>query len=68
MTSTEIIRALKNDGWKPERVKGSHHHFVHATKPGVVTVVHPSKDIPLPEFQVKNTHYIFKKQQILKTT
>jgi len=47
MTSTEIIRALKNDGWKLERVKGSHHHFVHATKPGVVTVVHPSKDIPL---------------------
>jgi len=47
MTSTEIIRALKNDGWKLERVKGSHHHFVHATKPGVVTVVHPSKDFPL---------------------
>ncbi len=47
MTSTEIIRALKNDGWKLERMKGSHHHFVHATKPGVVTVVPPSKDIPL---------------------
>jgi predicted RNA binding protein YcfA (HicA-like mRNA interferase family) len=47
MTSTEIIRALKNDGWKLERVKGSHHHFVHAARPGVVTVVHPSKDIPL---------------------
>ena len=47
MTSTEIIRALKAAGWKLERVKGSHHQFVHPTKPGVVTVVHPAKDIPL---------------------
>ncbi len=47
MTSAGIIRVLKSDGWKLERVKGSHHHFVHATKPGIVTVVHPSKDIPL---------------------
>ncbi len=47
MTSAEIIRALKSDGWKLERVKGSHHQFVHPTKPVVVTVVHPSKEIPL---------------------
>jgi predicted RNA binding protein YcfA (HicA-like mRNA interferase family) len=46
VTSTEIIRALKDDGWKLERVKGSHHQFVHPTKPGAVTVVHPSKDMP----------------------
>nr|WP_240645186.1 type II toxin-antitoxin system HicA family toxin [Halomonas venusta] len=27
------------------RVKGSHHHFRHPTKPGTVTVPHPKKDL-----------------------
>jgi hypothetical protein len=26
--------------------KGSHHHFRHPEKPGIVTVAHPLKDIP----------------------
>ena len=32
-------------GWIVRRVKGSHHHFTHPTKPGVVTVPHPRRDI-----------------------
>jgi hypothetical protein len=32
----------RTDGWTLERVKGSHHQFVHPTKPGAVTVVHPT--------------------------
>lgn len=46
MTSREIIQALKADGWTLVRTKGSHHHFAHPTKPGIVTVPHPKKDIP----------------------
>jgi len=47
MNSADIIRALKNDGWTVARVKGSHHHFSHPTKTGVVTVPHPKKDLPI---------------------
>lgn len=47
MSSREIIRRLKADGWTLIRVSGSHHHFKHPTKPGIVTVPHPAKDFPL---------------------
>ena len=33
------------DGWYRVRVSGSHHHYAHTAKPGVVTVPHPRKDI-----------------------
>jgi len=29
---------LKSDGWFWVRDRGSHHHFKHKTKPGLVTV------------------------------
>jgi predicted RNA binding protein YcfA (HicA-like mRNA interferase family) len=45
-SSEEIIRKLKADGWKLDRITGSHHHFKHPEKPGIVTVPHPKKDIP----------------------
>lgn len=47
MTSREIIKALKADGWVLARVKGDHHHYTHPTKPGLVTVTHPRRDFPL---------------------
>lgn len=47
MNSRELIAALEADGWHLARVKGSHHHFKHPTKQGVVTVKHPAKDFPL---------------------
>ena len=34
------------DGWELVRTKGSHHHFKHPTKKGIVTIPHPKKDIP----------------------
>jgi predicted RNA binding protein YcfA (HicA-like mRNA interferase family) len=46
VTSTEVIRALRREGWAEVRVKGSHHHFRHPTRAGIVTVPHPKKDIP----------------------
>jgi len=45
MTSRDVIAALAADGWFLDRVKGSHHQFRHATKPGIVTVPHPKKDL-----------------------
>jgi len=47
VTSTEIIRRLKAEGWEHVRTKGDHHHFKHPTKPGIVTVPHPKKDFPI---------------------
>ena len=46
MDSREIIRRIEADGWMKARTVGSHHHFKHPTKPGIVTVPHPKKDIP----------------------
>lgn len=37
---------LKDDGWTLKSIEGSHHHFVHPTKEGKVTVPHPKKDLP----------------------
>jgi predicted RNA binding protein YcfA (HicA-like mRNA interferase family) len=47
MKSTDIIRRVQRDGWVLVRVKGSHHHFHHPVKPGILTVPHPRKDVPL---------------------
>lgn len=38
---------LKQEGWLEVHVKGSHYTFKHPDKPGIVTVLHPRKDIPL---------------------
>ncbi|MGH7887153.1 MAG: type II toxin-antitoxin system HicA family toxin [Candidatus Binatia bacterium] len=47
MTSADLIRRLKDDGWILVHVKGSHHHFKHPAKLGRVTVPHPQKDLPI---------------------
>jgi predicted RNA binding protein YcfA (HicA-like mRNA interferase family) len=46
-SSRTLIRQLEADGWVLVRVKGSHHQFKHATKPGLVTVKHPARCIPI---------------------
>jgi len=47
VSSRNIIKELKQDGWYEVGVTGSHHHFKHPTKPGKVTVKHPVKDMPI---------------------
>jgi predicted RNA binding protein YcfA (HicA-like mRNA interferase family) len=42
-----VIRAIEQDGWRHVRTTGSHWHFKHPTRPGLVTVPHPKKDLPL---------------------
>lgn len=46
MKSLELIKMIEADGWYEVRVKGSHHHFKHPAKEGLVTVPHPKKDLP----------------------
>lgn len=47
VSSREIIRKLKADGWFKVATQGSHLQLKHPTKPGRVTVPHPKKDLPL---------------------
>lgn len=46
MKSRELIEIIQADGWYLIRVTGSHHHFKHDTKSGLVTIPHPKKDLP----------------------
>ena len=50
MTSREVIKRLREDGWEEimPRTPGSHRHFRHPVKTGRVTVAdHPKMDIPI---------------------
>ncbi|MDV7555686.1 type II toxin-antitoxin system HicA family toxin [Acinetobacter baumannii] len=46
MKSLDLIKRIEADGWYEVRVTGSHHHFKHPSKKGLVTVPHPKKDLP----------------------
>lgn len=46
MKSLDLIKKIEADGWYEVRVTGSHHHFKHPTKKGLVTIPHPKKDLP----------------------
>jgi predicted RNA binding protein YcfA (HicA-like mRNA interferase family) len=45
-SSSDLIKKIEADGWFLVRVKGSHHHFKHPTKTGIVTIKHPEKATP----------------------
>ena len=47
MSSREVIRRLREDGWYEVAHEGSHKQFKHGTKKGRVTVPHPVRDIPI---------------------
>lgn len=38
MKVSEVIALLEADGWSLKRTTGSHRHYSHPTKPGLVTV------------------------------
>jgi predicted RNA binding protein YcfA (HicA-like mRNA interferase family) len=46
MDSATVVKLIQSDGWRLVRTSGSHHHFRHALKPGLLTVPHPEKDLP----------------------
>ena len=47
MKVRDIIRLVEDDGWFLVRTRGSHRHFKHPSKPGLVTIAgHPGVDMP----------------------
>jgi len=45
--SRELIAELEAAGRMLQRIKGSHHVFVHFANPHSIPVPHPKKDLPL---------------------
>lgn len=43
----DVIKVIEEDGWYAVRTHGSHRHYKHPRKPGLVTVAgHPGVDVP----------------------
>ncbi|MDR0442700.1 MAG: type II toxin-antitoxin system HicA family toxin [Treponema sp.] len=47
MKFQEIERIILKDGWKLKTTKGSHHQYIHSSKPGKVTIPYHTGDIAL---------------------
>ncbi|MEF2552530.1 type II toxin-antitoxin system HicA family toxin [Aurantimonas sp. A2-1-M11] len=47
MECRDILAALLADGWREVRRRGSHAQLKHPTKPGLVTLPHPRRDLPI---------------------
>lgn len=47
MDSRTVFRLLEADGWYRVRQAGSHVQLKHPSKPGLVTLPHPKRDIPI---------------------
>ena len=46
MNSAVVVKLIRAEGWRLIRTSGSHHHFRHPLKAGLVTIPHPRKDLP----------------------
>jgi predicted RNA binding protein YcfA (HicA-like mRNA interferase family) len=47
MKVRDAIKLIERDGWYLARTRGSHRHFKHPKKSGIVTIAgHPSVDMP----------------------
>ena len=57
-SSREVIKLMKDDGWKFSHIRGSHHYYRKGNK--LVCVPHPVKDYP------KGTYEAILKQAGLK--
>ncbi|MCM1513333.1 MAG: type II toxin-antitoxin system HicA family toxin [Oxalobacter formigenes] len=47
MNSRELIKLLKQNGWKHVRTEGSHHMFEKKGNPNNIAVPHPKKDLDI---------------------
>lgn len=45
MRFREIEKMLLADGWQFKNAKGSHHFYIHPTKPGKITIPNHPGDI-----------------------
>ncbi|MCE9590978.1 MAG: type II toxin-antitoxin system HicA family toxin [Planctomycetes bacterium] len=47
MKFRDVVKLIEAEGWRFLRQKGSHAHYVHPVRPGVVTLAgKPSDDVP----------------------
>ena len=44
-SSSDIKRRFERDGWRVERVRGSHHVFKHPRSRETIVLPHPKKDL-----------------------
>ena len=56
MKSGDVIKKLEADGWKWQRVSGSHHIFAKDGVTDIITISHPKKDMTIG--QVKDAEKI----------
>lgn len=47
MKVRDVIKIIQDDGWYLARTRGSHRHFKHPEKPGIVTVAEMNVDVPI---------------------
>jgi predicted RNA binding protein YcfA (HicA-like mRNA interferase family) len=47
MTGKEMVKLLKDNGWKLDHISGSHHIMVKEGKRSVPVPVHGKRDIPI---------------------
>lgn len=48
MKFREVEAIIKKDGWEYSYAKGSHHYYIHPTKPGKISIpFHGSKDLKI---------------------
>jgi predicted RNA binding protein YcfA (HicA-like mRNA interferase family) len=45
MKSATLVKELITNGWILDRTRGSHHVFRHSSRPGILVVPHPRKDL-----------------------
>ena len=45
MTFKDLESKIKKDGWRYKNTVGSHHHYIHDTKPGKVTIPKHGGDV-----------------------
>ncbi len=44
MKVRDVVKWIESDGWYLARTRGSHHHYRHPTKRGLVTIPGKPKD------------------------
>ena len=51
MKSGDVIKKLEADGWKLQRVSGSHHIFAKDGEAEIITISHPKKDMTIGQLR-----------------
>ncbi len=54
MTPKEAEEIVVADGWKLDHIKGSHYHYTHPTKLGLVTIPFHKRPKDLPKKTVSS--------------